>query len=333
MNQPDPQAPTLEVDDLSISYSTDRGELQALRHVTIRVPRGKVVGIVGESGCGKSTLIAAIIRLLAANAKHRGGTIRLKGEDLFALTETQMRRRRGAELAVVFQDPMTSLNPVLTIGRQMHDVQHRLRDRSSIKRDRSIAMLEAVGIPDPTQRLRDFPHQLSGGMKQRVAIAMALMMKPALLIADEPTTALDATLEVQIIDRLKALQAELGCSILFISHHLGVIAELCDEVVVMYAGEVVESGSVGDIFHRPRHPYTRMLLACDPASIVTQSDSRSRDLPIIPGQLPDLVKLPSGCVFRDRCDRVIDTCSTCRPTLDASENGRRVACHNPESSP
>lgn len=325
MTQGGQQQAVLDVENLTISYATERGELQALRQVSMRVPHGKIVGIVGESGCGKSTLISAIIRLLAPNAKHLAGAIRLQGEDLLELDEAQMRARRGAELAVVFQDPMTSLNPVLTIGRQMHDIQHRLRDRSSAKRTRSISMLEAVGIPDPAQRLRDYPHQLSGGMKQRVAIAMALMMKPALLIADEPTTALDATLEVQIIDQLQELQADMGCSILFISHHLGVIAELCDEVVVMYAGEVVESGSVRDIFHRPAHPYTRMLLACDPGSIA----DRTRQLPIIPGQLPDLVNLPSGCIFRDRCDRAIDVCGTTRPLLEQVGAVRRVACHRP----
>ena len=312
----------LEVDELSISYATERGALQALRRVSLSVPQGRIVGIVGESGCGKSTLIAAIMRLLAPNARRSGGAVRLRGTDLYALPESQMRALRGSELAVVFQDPMTSLNPVLSIGRQMHDVQHRLSDGRHAKRTRSLHMLEQVGIADPARRLREYPHQLSGGMKQRVAIAMALMMKPALLIADEPTTALDATLEVQIIDQLKALQGELGCSILFISHHLGVIAELCDEVVVMYAGEVVESGTVRQIFHQPRHPYTRMLLACDPGAIKT----RSRRLPIIPGQLPDLADLPGGCIFRDRCDRAIEACASTAPRLESLGNGRRVAC-------
>ena len=183
-------------------------------------------------------------------------------------------------------------------------------------------MLQRVGIPDPENRLHDYPHQLSGGMRQRVAIAMALMMKPSLLIADEPTTALDATLEVQIIHQLKALQAELGCSILFISHHLGVIAELCDRVVVMYAGEVVESGTVREIFHEPAHPYTRMLLACDPGGI----SERTRTLPIIRGFLPNLVDLPKGCIFRDRCDSAIDECRSSKPELKERENGRHVAC-------
>ena len=317
-----PRDKVLEVDKLSVSYDTDGGELKALRDVSLAVPRGEIVGIVGESGCGKSTLISAIIRLLAPNARLASGAIRFRGENLLDVDAEQMRALRGAEIAMVFQDPMTSLNPVLTIGRQMRDIQYRLPESKADKNARSIRMLQRVGISDPESRLHDYPHQLSGGMKQRVAIAMALMMKPSLLIADEPTTALDATLEVQIIHQLKKLQADIGCSILFISHHLGVIAELCDRVVVMYAGEVVESGTVREIFHAPQHPYTRMLLACDPGAI----SERTRVLPIIRGFLPDLVHLPEGCVFRDRCDSAIEACSEW-PSLRDRGAGRRVACH------
>jgi oligopeptide/dipeptide ABC transporter ATP-binding protein len=234
-----------------------------------------------------------------------------------------MRQLRGNDLAMVFQDPMTSLNPVLTIGRQMHDIQFRRRVPRENKWQRSEELLQKVGIPDPSRRLREYPHQLSGGMRQRVAIAMALMMEPALLIADEPTTALDATLEVQIIHQLKALQSDFGCSILFISHHLGVIAELCDRVVVMYAGEVVEAGDVRQVFHQPRHPYTIKLLECDPARIA----ERTRQLPIIPGGLPDLVDLPDGCVFRQRCELAIAECSERAPWLETCGSGHRVACH------
>ena len=312
----------LEVDRLSVSYDTDRGSLRALRDVTIDVPRGEIVGIVGESGCGKSTLISAIIRLVSPNARLDGGEIRFNGENLLSLPADRMRALRGDELAIVFQDPMTSLNPVLSIGRQMHDVQYRRRVSRADKRARSVEMLDKVGIPDPPRRLREYPHQLSGGMRQRVAIAMALMMKPSLLIADEPTTALDATLEVQIIHQLKALQADIGCSILFISHHLGVIAELCERVVVMYAGEVVESGDVRQVFQHPRHPYTQKLLECDPARI----SKRTRKLPIIAGDLPDLVKLPQGCVFCPRCVHAVDECKKKRPSLDDSGEGHKVAC-------
>ena len=314
-------APVLEVDHLSVSYRTERGDLKALRNVSLQVPRRGIVGIVGESGCGKSTLISAMIRLLAPNAQLVSGEIRFQGEDLLSLDPESMRALRGDELAMVFQDPMTSLNPVLSIGRQMRDIQYRPKESKADKNARSMRMLEKVGIPDPQARLRDFPHQLSGGMRQRVAIAMALMMKPSLLIADEPTTALDATLEVQIIHQLKTLQAEIGCSILFISHHLGVIAELCDHVVVMYAGEVVETGSVREIFHSPSHPYTRMLLACDPGGIT----ERTKVLPIIRGFLPDLVDLPAGCVYRDRCDMATDGCAEQKPELKDLD-GRKVAC-------
>ena len=316
-----PTSPVLEVDHLSVSYSTERGDLKALRNVSLQVPSGEIVGIVGESGCGKSTLISAMIRLLAPNAQVVSGEIRFRGEDLLSLDPERMRALRGDELAMVFQDPMTSLNPVLSIGRQMRDIQYRLKESKADKNARSMRMLEKVGIPDPQARLRDFPHQLSGGMRQRVAIAMALMMKPSLLIADEPTTALDATLEVQIIHQLKSLQAEIGCSILFISHHLGVIAELCDHVVVMYAGEVVETGSVREIFHSPSHPYTRMLLACDPGGIT----ERTKVLPIIRGFLPDLVDLPAGCVYRDRCDMATGACAEQKPELKDLD-GRKVAC-------
>ena len=323
---PDPNV--LQVDKLSVNYTTEGGLLRALRDVSLDVPRGEIVGIVGESGCGKSTLISAIIGLLAPNARLASGAIRFCGEDLLGISDEKMRALRGNEIAMVFQDPMTTLNPVLTIGRQMRDIQYRLPDSTAEKNDRSTRMLQRVGIPDPQARLRAYPNQLSGGMKQRVAIAMALMMKPSLLIADEPTTALDATLEVQIIHQLKRLQEDVGCSILFISHHLGVIAELCDWVVVMYAGEVVESGTVREIFHAPNHPYTRMLLACDPGAI----SERTQVLPIIRGFLPDLVDLPTGCVFRDRCDSAIEICSD-KPSLRLREANRRVACHRAVEKP
>ena len=312
---------SLKISNLSVSYATPRGRLQAIRNVGFEVPEGGITGIVGESGCGKSTLISAIIRLLAPNAHIDSGEVLLGGEDLLKLDDMRMRDYRGTRISAVFQDPMTSLNPVLTIGRQMQDIQHRSNASAAEKRALSLKMLERVGIPDPAQQLRRYPHHLSGGMKQRVAIAMALMTEPGLLIADEPTTALDATLEVQIIHRLRQLQRDFGCSILFISHHLGVIAELCDRVVVMYAGEVVESGSTRDIFHRPSHPYTRRLLECDPARISGKSSS----LPVIEGSLPDLVELPTGCIFANRCHDAIDRCQTHQPKLGGI--GHRVACH------
>ena len=313
--------PVLDIRNLSVSYRTDRGLLRALRNISMQIQAGRIVGIVGESGCGKSTLISAIIRLLAPNAQIEGGSILFRGDDLLSRDPEAMRALRGDEISMVFQDPMSSLNPVMTIGRQMTDVQHRDKRPKPEKRARAIRMLERVGIPDSASQLQCYPHHLSGGMRQRVAIAMALMTEPGLLIADEPTTALDATLEVQIIHRLQQLQQDFGCAILFISHHLGVIAELCEEVVVMYAGEVVESGATRDVFRNPRHPYTQKLLECDPARI----EHRSRKLPVISGNLPDLVEIPAGCVFRPRCDRSIEKCNSERPGLTGGSH--RAACH------
>ncbi len=313
--------PVLEIRDLSVSYDTQRGPLHALRNVSIQIKPGRIIGIVGESGCGKSTLISTIIRLLASNARVDSGSILFRDTDLLGLDSDAMRALRGDEISMVFQDPMTSLNPVLTIGRQMMDVQHRDQRSMAEKRARACRLLERVGIPEPDEQLDRYPHQFSGGMRQRVAIAMALMTEPSLLIADEPTTALDATLEVQIIHRLQQLQRDFGCAILFISHHLGVIAELCDEVVVMYAGEVVESGPTRDVFLNPLHPYTQKLLECDPARI----KQATRNLPVIGGQLPDLVELPAGCVFRPRCTQSIEKCLLERPALAGGSHC--TACH------
>ena len=313
----------LEIERLCVEFATDRGAIKALRDVDLAIPRGAIVGVVGESGCGKSTMINSIIGLLANNASVTSGAIRFEGADLLAKSEREMRDIRGTRISMVFQDPMTTLNPVLSIGTQMTDIQYRDTIGMAEKKQKSVEMLRRVGIPDPESRLDNYPHQFSGGMRQRIAIAMALQAEPALLIADEPTTALDATLEVQIIHRLKDLQQSMGCSILFISHHLGVIAELCDYVVVMYGGEVVERGTVRDIFHRPSHPYTVKLLECDPARIA----ETTRNLPTIPGEIPDLANLPAGCIFADRCDRRIDVCSRQTPdTVEFAEH-HWARCH------
>ncbi|OIQ42391.1 MAG: peptide ABC transporter ATP-binding protein [Roseobacter sp. MedPE-SWde] len=312
----------LEIDCLSVDYETARGDLKALRDISFDVKKGEIVGIVGESGCGKSTLISSILRLTAPNTRFREGEVRFKGQDLLALPERKMRDLRGADLSIVFQDPMQTHNPVLSVGRQMVDIQHRSNASRADKRRRAAQMLGAVGIPDPEARLDQFPHEFSGGMRQRIAIAMALMSEPSLLIADEPTTALDATLEVQVIERLKELQQEFNCAILFISHHLGVIAELCDRVVVMYAGAVVESGEVREIFHKPKHPYTRRLIDCDPGHI----KERARVLPTIPGEVPDLANLPAGCIFQDRCDQALPRCAVDVPPLATMKTGHQAAC-------
>lgn len=289
---------TLSISGLNVFFSTEDGPLHALKDVGFDVPEHKIVGIVGESGCGKSTLINAVLGLLADNGDIRSGEIMFEGQhDLTKLSTSQMRDLRGPRISTVFQDPMGALNPVLSVGQQMINIQYRDKSSKAEKAKRAIEMLKLVRIPDAESALARYPHQFSGGMKQRIAIAMALMMEPALLIADEPTTALDATLEVTTIELLKDLQEKIGCSVMFISHHLGVIAELCDDVVVMYAGEVVERGPVRDVFQNPSHPYTRRLLECDPA----RQTERTRVLPTIPGEIPDLRARPAGCVFAERC--------------------------------
>ncbi len=312
---------TLSISGLDVSFSTPKGRLLALRKVSFDVPKNRIVGLVGESGCGKSTVINAILGLLADNGAIDGGTIEFEGQQLTQLDPSQMRGLRGQRISTVFQDPMGSLNPVISIGKQMRDIQYRSNISRADKDTRSIEMLRQVRIPDAASALRRYSHEFSGGMKQRIAIAMALMMEPSLLIADEPTTALDATLEVATIELLQELQAQLGCSVLFISHHLGVIAELCQEVVVMYAGEVVESGSTRQIFYKPRHPYTERLLQCDPAGQV----KRTRNLPTIPGEIPDLHQRFSGCIFAPRCHCREQICETDPPVVDRS--GHRAKCH------
>src|SRR5262245_25737598 len=280
-------APILEIRDLCVSFAAPRGTVEALRHVSLTVPRDSVVGIVGESGCGKTTLISAVLRLLAENAAVRSGEVLFEGENVLAMPDDRLRDLRGRRVTMVFQDPMTALHPVMTIADQMIDIQYRLSAPRAEKRRRAVDMLRRVGIPDPEQRIRGYPHHFSGGMRQRISIAMALLMNPALLIADEPTTALDVTLEAQIIHLLRELKREFRGSILFVSHNLGLIAGLCDRVVVMYAGEIVEQGDVRQIFHDARHPYTKLLLQCDPARIALAS----RRLPTIAGNLPDLAHL------------------------------------------
>ncbi len=313
----------LSVHDLSIDFLTPRGPVHALREVTVAVPRGSIVGIVGESGSGKSTLALATMGLLPENAVIRGGRILFDGQDVLKMGPAQLRGLRGRRMSMVFQDPMTSLNPVLSIGTLMTDIQYRDTTSAGEKRKKAVAMLRRVGIPDPEQRIGRYPHEFSGGMRQRIAIAMGLLGNPELLIADEPTTALDVTLEAQIIHLLRQLRGEFKGSILFISHNLGLIAELCDYVIILYAGEVVEQGTVHDIFHRPRHPYTEALLVCDPARL----DEVRRELPTIPGDVPNLLQVPPGCVFAPRCPKVFDRCRVQQPAdhlIGATQSAR---CH------
>ncbi len=320
----------LSVNGLTVSFTTDGGTLTALRDVSFDIPDQRIVGVVGESGCGKSTLINAILGLLADNGRIDAGSVLFQNDrELTRLGDSDMRALRGQRISTVFQDPMGALNPVLSVGHQMINVQYRSGRSKAEKIARAVEMLRKVRIPDADTALSRYPHQFSGGMKQRIAIAMALMMEPALLIADEPTTALDATLEVATIELLKELQRDIGCSVLFISHHLGVIAELCDEVIVMYAGEVVERGTTRQVFNDPRHPYTFRLLDCDPA----RQHQRVRHLPTIPGEIPDLRRRPEGCIFAARCHRVHYACMRTPPVTEVG-NGHAARCWlagNPET--
>ena len=313
----------LEIRDLSVEFATPRGRVHALRHASLGVPENRIVGIVGESGSGKTTLILATLALLPENATVTGGEVIFDRRNLLALPEPELQELRGRRLAAVFQDPMSSLNPVLSIKTQMSDIQYRESIRAREKRARAIAMLRRVGIPDPEVRIEDYPHQLSGGMRQRVAIAMALLAGPDLLIADEPTTALDVTLEAQIIHLLRELKRSFAGAVLFVSHNLGLIAELCDQVAVMYAGEVVEEAGVFDLFDRPAHPYTRALLDCDPAS----ETAAGRALATIPGEVPDLIRPAPGCVFAPRCPKAFERCRRISPEWTPVGDGHRARCH------
>ena len=318
----------LDIRKLNVDFRTPRGRVHALRDVSFTVPKGKIVGVVGESGSGKSTVIWTITQLLAGNAVVEGGEALFDGEDVLKLDETRMMGVRGEKVSIVFQDPMTSQSPVLSYGQQMTDILYRRDGLSDADKRRSaVEMMRRVGIPDPESRIVQYPHQFSGGMRQRAGIAMALLMDPMLLVADEPTTALDVTMEAQIIHLIRELQSEFEATILVVSHNLGLIAELCDEVVVMYAGEVVETGDVRSIFHNAAHPYTKALFDCDPARETT----RSRTLAVIPGDIPDLHVRPSGCVFASRCPSAMAICRERQPdshVLAAESHSARCHLHD-----
>ena len=325
----------LDIQGLSVDFSTPRGRVHALRDISIAVRKGRILGVVGESGSGKSTLIWAVMRLLANNGSVEGGEILYRGSDVLEFDENEIRRFRGEEVSMVFQDPMTSQIPVHDYRTQMVDIQYRRRETGMREKvARAANMMRRVGIPDPETRIYHYPHQFSGGMRQRAGIGMALLMDPSLLITDEPTTALDVTMEAQIIHLIREARSEFGSTVMLVSHNLGLIAELCDEVVVMYAGEVVEHSDVRDIFFYPRHPYTKALLECDPALEL----AKSRSFPTIPGDVPDLHSPPAGCVFAPRCPRAEAKCHAESPTdcrveskFGAIEHG--VRCHFHESGP
>jgi peptide/nickel transport system ATP-binding protein len=323
----------LEIDNLQVGFDTEAGLVRAVDGVSLTIDKGRTVGLVGESGCGKSVTATSILRLVPSPpGKYLGGQIRFNGTDLLKLRSDEMPKVRGKEIAMIFQDPMTSLNPVFTIEKQMGEV---LTLRFGMDREKarktSADMLATVGIADPLSRLGNYPHELSGGMKQRVMIAMALLCEPQLLIADEPTTALDVTIQAQILHLIKELQRRTGAAVLFITHDMGVVAEMCDEVAVMYAGRIVEQDDVFDIFKRSAHPYTKGLLR----SLPQKGQAKKAQLPTIEGVVPSLLHPPSFCRFADRCwkrkrldESLQKKCFTEDPTLRTFESGL-VACHYP----
>jgi len=321
------EKPLLHVEDLSISFSTEEGRVRVVEEVSFAIPRGRTVGLVGESGCGKSVTAMTLLRLLPSPPSHiDGGRIFFEDADLVQLDERALRRVRGDRIGMIFQEPMTSLNPTLSIGFQIGEVLRLHRgERGESARKAIVEMLHQVGVGAPERRIDQFPHQLSGGLRQRVMIAMALICRPALLIADEPTTALDVTIQAQILDRLRRLQAELGMAILLITHDFGVVAEICDEVVVMYAGRIVERADVRDLFRSPRHPYTGGLLRALP-----RLGERGRRGSGIPGMVPPPGERALGCSFADRCPRVQDRCRHERPPMEALGENHLAACWNPQ---
>jgi len=316
------------VENLQTYFYTDDGVVKAVDDVSLEIPRGKTLGLVGESGCGKSVTALSIIRLIAPPGKIAGGRITMHedggGVVLTDLSESQMRKIRGGAISMIFQEPMTSLNPVFTIGSQIVEAirLHQRVERAEAGR-RAVEMLRKVRIPEPEGRFREYPHQFSGGMRQRAMIAMALSCHPKLLIADEPSTALDVTIQAQILDLLRQLQAELGMSILFIAHDLGIMAEMADRVAVMYASKVVESAAVEELFGHPLHPYTRGLLASRPAL----GKPKSQRLQTIEGMVPSPLRFPPGCKFHPRCPFLRSRCEAEEPELREFRPGHLVRCH------
>jgi peptide/nickel transport system ATP-binding protein len=312
----------LEIRDLRMAFPTPVGDARAVDGVGFSLERGKVLGLVGESGCGKSMTALCVMRLVPEPGLITGGTVQFQGRDLLAISEQEMRALRGAKIAMIFQEPMTALNPVLTAGSQVAEAVF-LHTRSSRRRAwaRAVELLAEVGIPDPARRARDYPHQLSGGMRQRVMIAMAIACDPPLLLADEPTTALDVTIQAEILALLRRLRERHGTAMVLITHDLGVVAEQADDVAIMYAGRIVEHAPVEALFARPRHPYTQALLRSMPALGV-----RHDLLAAIPGQVPNLTALPTGCAFRDRCPMRIDACAEVIPPLEKHGAAHLVAC-------
>jgi peptide/nickel transport system ATP-binding protein len=319
----------LAVEDLSVHFATPRGELSAVSALTFAVDAGETLAIVGESGCGKSVTAMSVLRLVPQPPGRVRGAVRLDGRDLLSLAEHDMRALRGKDIGMIFQEPMTSLNPVLTIGRQIGEalrVHEGLSARAA--RARVGELLALVGIAEPERRAREYPHQLSGGMRQRVMIAIALACTPRLLIADEPTTALDVTIQAQILDLMRDLKSRVGAAIMLITHDLGVVAEMAQRVVVMYAGRKVEEAPVVDLFARPLHPYTRGLLGAVPRLGSSLSGAPRARLAEIPGQVPTLIGPVTGCLFAGRCAHVSEICRREAPPIVSHAPAHFVACHH-----
>ncbi len=312
----------LEVSGIKTSFLTNKGYLPAIEDVSFTLDKGEVLGIVGESGCGKSVTSLSVMQLLSTNGKIEKGSIRFEGKDLVNLSDSDMRKIRGNEIAMIFQEPMTSLNPVHKIGRQISEslMLHKGMNKSQA-RAKAVDLLKSVGIPRAEQIVDEYPHRLSGGMRQRVMIAIAMSCDPKLLIADEPTTALDVTIQAQILDLMRKIRKEHNMAILLITHDLGVVAEMCDRVVVMYAGKVVEQGSVKEIFRNPSHPYTVGLM-----NSIPKLEERQARLPSIPGNVPSLELMPKGCRFATRCEFVTEKCIQEEPTLLPVEENHEARC-------
>jgi peptide/nickel transport system ATP-binding protein len=339
----------LAIEDLKTYFFTDRGVVKAVDGVSLQVRRGESLGVVGESGSGKSVTFLSVLKLIQHPGRIVGGRVLFEGEDLVQKGEPEMMNLRGTRISMIFQDPLTALNPVLRIGEQISETVlfHQKRDllrnatvshrvaasmnslwRKTLEkqaRDRSIEMLELVKIPSAAQRIQDYPHQFSGGMRQRVVIAIALSCNPSVLIADEPTTALDVTIQAQILELLTDIRQKLKMGLILITHNFGIVRELCDRIAVMYAGKIVESSTVRDLFENPKHPYTRALMECIP-------DASKKKVHPIPGFVSSLIDLPGGCSFHPRCQHVMERCRKEAPLLRESGEGRYVRCHLFEAS-
>ncbi len=314
----------LDVNNLNVSFFTSNGEVQAVRGVSFNVKKGEILGIVGESGSGKSVTSMSILKLLADTAKVKSGSIKFMDTDLLALSKNEIRAVRGKQIAMIFQDPMSSLNPLLTVGDQVGEMikTHNKSMPNEQVKQKVIELFEKIRIPDPKKRYKEYPHQFSGGMRQRVMIAMALANSPQLLIADEPTTALDVTIQDQILKQLRALQSESDTSIVFITHDLGVVAELCHRVVVMYGGLIMEEAPIDEIFEKPLHPYTMGLMA----SLPKIDQDKKQNLMSIPGSPPDMINPPKGCPFAPRCKFARNICMDKLPPYTEKTKGHRSMC-------